>query len=151
MQATIISDTSCLILLDKIDALQLLRKLYITVIVTQVVAEEFNKQLLEWIAVQNPKDVKNEQLLLASLDKGEASSIALALEQKNCRLIIDEQKGRKVARKLGLTITETLGVLAGAKQLGFIPILKPVFEKIKQTDFRLSEELLNEVLIQVGE
>ncbi|GAB4024023.1 DUF3368 domain-containing protein [Spirosoma koreense] len=90
-------------------------------------------------------------ILEATLDKGEASAIALALEQDECLLIIDEQKGRKLARQLGLTITGTLGVLAQARLKGYIPALKPLLDKIKQTDFRISEQLILEIIKQVGE
>jgi predicted nucleic acid-binding protein len=150
MQA-IISDTSCFILLDKIGELPLLQKLFGCVMTTQIIAEEFGKNLPGWVQLQNPADRNYQLLLQAALDKGEASAIALALEQKDCLLIIDEQKGRKLAKQLGLTITGTLGVLAQAKQNGLIPMLLPLVDKIKQTDFRLSEELIKETLKQVGE
>lgn len=151
MQAAIISDTSCLILFNKIGELSLLQKLFGEIIITQIVAEEFGKKLPTWIIVQNPIDLENQSVLNISLDRGEASSIALAIERKDCRLIIDEQKGRRIARQLGITITGTLGVLAEAKQSGLISVLKPVLDKIKQTDFRLSERLIVEILKQVGE
>lgn len=151
MQTAIISDTSCLILLNKIGELSLLQKLFSEIIITQIVAEEFNKELPNWIIVQNPIDIENQTVLSISLDRGEASSIALAMERKDCRLIIDEQKGRRLARQLGLTITGTLGVLAEAKQIGLILKLKPILDKIKQTDFRLSERLIQEILKQVEE
>jgi predicted nucleic acid-binding protein len=44
-----------------------------------------------------------------------------------------------------------LGVLAQAKRQKHIPLVKPVLDKIKRTDFRLSEELILETLKQVGE
>ncbi len=151
MQATIISDTSCLILLDKIGELYLLQKLFGRVITTQIVADEYGKALPDWISIQDSKNRKNQFVLEAALDKGDASAIALALEQKNCLLIIDELRGRKLAKQLGLTITGTLGVLAQAKQSGYISMLKPLLDKIEQTDFRLSEQLVQETLKQVGE
>jgi len=151
MQATIISDTSCLILLNKIGELQLLQKLYGKIITTQIVADEFVSHLPDWISIQNPSDTKIQVVLNAALDKGEASALALALEQEDCLLIIDELKGRKLAQQLGLTITGTLGVLAQAKQQGYIPMLKPLLDKVKRTDFRLSERLIQETLRQVGE
>lgn len=114
MQVVIISDTSCLILLEKINSLNLLRKLFTTVITTQIVADKFDGNLPDWIIVQNPKDRTNQRVVEVSLDKGEDSAIALALEQSNCRLIIDELRGRKLAKQLGLTIMGTLGVLAEA-------------------------------------
>ena len=151
MQATIISDTSCLILLDKINELQLLQKVFKNIIVTQLVADEFGRNLPEWIHIQNPKNKTNVIMLEASLDKGEASAIALALEQKECLLIIDEAKGRKLAVSLGLIITGTLGVIAEAKKAGYISSVKIILDKIKLTNFRLSEELEKEILNQSEE
>lgn len=90
-------------------------------------------------------------MLEAVLDKGEASAIALALERENCLLIIDEVRGRKLANQLGLTVTGTLGVLAQARHNEYIPSLRQLLDKVKQTDFRLSEQLVQETLKQVGE
>ena len=151
MQVTIISDTSCLILLDEIDELHLLRKLFGQVIITQIVAAEYGNELPDWVIVQNPADRKNQLVLETTLDKGEASSIALALEKENCLLIIDELRGRKLAKQIGVTITGTLGVLAQAKQNGHISALKPLLDKVKLTDFRLSEQLIQQTLKEVGE
>ncbi|MDF3079005.1 MAG: hypothetical protein K0S09_2894 [Sphingobacteriaceae bacterium] len=105
MQPTIISDTSCLILLDKIEQLDLLRKLFGEVVTTKIVATEFGEVLPEWIQIQDPDNKRNQLVLETSLDKGEASAIALAMEKEDCLLIIDELKGRKLARQLGLNIT----------------------------------------------
>ncbi len=105
----------------------------------------------DWISIQHPKDKKNIIMLEASLDKGEASAIALALEKIDCLLIIDEVKGRKLAMSLGLKITGTLGIIAGAKKAGYIPSVKIILEKIKLTNFRLSEELETEILSQSEE
>ena len=135
MPATIVSDTSCLILLDKIGELQLLQKLFGEVITTQIVADEFGKQLPDWLSIQNPTNSKNQLVLEVTLDKGEASSIALALEKEECLLIIDEHKGRKLAKRFGLTITGTLGVLAQAKQQGHITLMKPFLDRIKELIF----------------
>jgi predicted nucleic acid-binding protein len=151
MQATIISDTSCLILLDKIGELHLLQQLFGSIITTQTVADEFGNPLPEWITIKNPTDRKNVIILEASLDKGEASAIALALEQKDCLLIIDELKGRRLAVQLGLTITGTLGIIAEAKRAGHISSIKPLLGKIKATNFRISEQLEKALLEQAGE
>lgn len=117
-----------------------------------MVATEFGKESPDWISIQNPVDVKNMLLLEAALDRGEASAIALALEKENSLLIIDEAKDRKLAKQLGIMITGTLGILAQAKQSGHIQMHKPLPDEIKQTtNFRLSEELIQKILMEVGE
>lgn len=70
MPVTIVSDTSCLILLDKIGELHLLQKLFGQVAITQIVEVEYGNQLPDWIIVQNPSDRKNQLVLEATLDKG---------------------------------------------------------------------------------
>ena len=47
----------------------------------------------EWITIKNPNNKSNQLILEASLDRGEASAIALAMEQKDCLFIIEELKG----------------------------------------------------------
>jgi predicted nucleic acid-binding protein len=151
MQATIISDTSCLILLDKIQELELLKVLFGHIVTTPIVAEEFGNILPDWIIIQEPVNKKNQLILETSLDKGEASAIALAMEHADCLLIIDELKGRKLAKQLGLNMTGTLGIIVEAKVSGHITSVRPLLNKIKQTNFRLSEQLEIALLKSAGE
>lgn len=41
----------------------------------------------------------------------------------------------------GIVYTGTIGIIIKAKLKKIIPSIKPVLEKIKQTDFRLSAEI----------
>jgi predicted nucleic acid-binding protein len=82
---------------------------------------------------------------------GEATSIALASADQNSLLIIDESKGRKVAKEMGIQITGTLGILVTAKQKVYIKAVKPIIAKIHQTNFRISENLIRVVLEKVNE
>lgn len=66
-------------------------------------------------------------------------------------MIIDEVKGRKVAREMGVRITGSLGVFVTAKNKGYIKALKPVIEKMENTNFRVSKELIQKVLEKVDE
>ena len=75
------------------------------------------------------------------IDKGESSAIALALETPDSTIILDDYKARKIANQLGLIFTGTIGVIIKAKLNGIIPSIKPLLEKIKQTDFRISAEI----------
>lgn len=145
MQKVIVSDTSCLILYNKIGELELLHKVFGRIVITETVAKEFKKQIPRWIEIINPTTNLHVGLL-GLLDAGEATSISLATELKEALLIIDESKGRKVARELGITISGSLGVLLAAKNKGIISSVKPIIQKISETDFRLSEELIRRVL-----
>ena len=151
MHKTIISDTSCLILLEKIGELDILHKLFGTIITTMEVAEEFGQTLPSWFELRQPTDKNYQSIIEASVDKGEASAIALAIELDDCLLIIDDLKGRKFAHQLGLTIIGTIGVIVDAKLVGIIPSVKPILAKIKSTNFRITEQLELLILKRAGE
>ncbi|MBL7727493.1 MAG: DUF3368 domain-containing protein [Dinghuibacter sp.] len=151
MQKTIISDASCLILLDKIGHIDILKKLFGEIVTTNEVSQEFARPLPEWIKLQEPVDKNYQTIIEASLDKGEASAIALAVEQDDCLLIIDHMKGRQFAMQLRLNITGTLGVIVNAKLSGILNSVKPILEQIKQTNFRMSERVQQEILQKAGE
>lgn len=151
MQKTILSDTSCLILLEKIGELNLLYEVFGEIIITQEVANEYGLNLPEWISVQNPINKNYQKILETSVDKGEASAIALAVELVDCLLIIDDLKGRNLADALGIKITGTLGVILEAKLSGKILSVKPLLVKIKQTDFHFSKELEKKILVKANE
>lgn len=144
MPKIIVSDTSCLILLNKIGRILLLESLYRSITVTTTVATEFGKELPHFITIENPKDKTYQRLLERTLDSGEASTTALALEKKNCLLIIDETKGRKEANQLKLAFTGTVGILIIAKEKKLINSITEVFNQIGRTDFRISEALITE-------
>src|SRR4029453_885710 len=99
MPKTIISDTSCLIILDKIGEIDILHKLFGSIVTTSEIADEFGQALPPWIAIQQPKNRIHQRIIEASVDKGEASAIALAIELEDCLLIIDDLKGRKFAQQ----------------------------------------------------
>jgi len=151
MQKTIVSDTSCLITLEKIGELELLHKVFGEIIVTNEIAGEYGLELPEWIRVRNPINKNYQQILEASVDKGEASAIALALELIDCLLIIDDLKGRNLAEQLGVKVTGTFGLIIEAKISGYIESVKPLLEKIKQTNFRLSKDLEERILLKAQE
>ena len=114
----IISDTSCLILLNKINELPLLKCLAHKVYITSIIQKEFGGTLPEWIEIKNPKNKHYQEILEMDLDKGEASAIALSFEIENPILIIDELKGRKIAKKLNLRFSGTFGLDFKSETIG---------------------------------
>jgi predicted nucleic acid-binding protein len=146
MDKLIISDPSCLIALSKINQLEVLRSLYNQVIITKEVFMEFGAPLPPWILVSEVKNVQQQTDLEKRLDKGEASSIALALELENATLIIDEIKGRKIAQSLNIDIIGTIGVILLAEKRGLIKDVFEILFRLVNNGFRLSDKLMDSIL-----
>lgn len=92
----IIADTSCFILLYKLNHVDILHKLFGKVTTTPEVFFELNKTLPEWIITERVKNIHQQQLLEKEVDKDEASAILLALEKENSLLILDDLKARNL-------------------------------------------------------
>ena len=145
MQRNIIPDASCLIVLEKIDCLEVLRDLYDTILITSKVVEEFGSPIPELIRVQAVENTQYPMLIEATVDSGEASAIALALEQGGL-LILDDTKARKLAGQYKLAYTGTFGILLEAKRCGVITSFRSILDRIKQTNFYVSEPLEKRLL-----
>ena len=151
MLKLIVSDTSCLILLHKINQLDLLKYLFGSVTITQIVADEFGILLPDFIIIENPKEQNYQKILETIIDPGESSSIALALDNDNCLLILDDLKARKVAKQLKLDFTGTLGLLVVAKEKRLIDSVSVVIDEIKKTNFRIAEKYFEAIKRKAGE
>lgn len=156
----IVSDTSPITNLIQINALSLLQQLYGRVLIPEAVYNELctipaqHKLLREisWIEVINVSEKDSLSELLKVIDLGEAEAILLAIELKPDYLLIDEQKGRTIARKNGIPITGILGVLIQAKQRQLIPTVKPLMDQlISQAGFWIKKPLYEYILVQVDE
>lgn len=141
----VIPDTSCLILLRKIGALNLLDQLYDEVLITETVLREFKEPVSIPYKLAKIENTDFFKLLSLQLDPGEASVICMASDQQDFLMILDDLKGRKVANTLGLNFTGTLGVLVKAKRNGLIEKLEPYVERLLQVGIRISSQVLNEV------
>lgn len=151
MRRTIISDASCLIVLSNIDELKILRLVYGQITITPEIVSEFGEFLPSWFDVLSPKNKLRQSDLELQVDRGEASAIALALEIPGSTLIVDDQRARKLADKLGIDFTGTLGVIVKAKLCGIISSVKPNLRKIQWTEFRVGNDGILSVLSEAGE
>ena len=147
----IISDTSSLIALTNIGELEILKGVYEEVVITPEIAEEYGLETPDWIRIEQVNDKQKFKLLNLELDEGESSGIALALENESSLLVIDEKKGRGIAKKLGIRITGILGVMIRAKETGVVEKIKPLVDKLEKVDFRMSARLKSQILERVGE
>jgi predicted nucleic acid-binding protein len=145
MQEKVYVDTSSLIILNKINALDLLNKIYSNVIITNYIQLELNEAIPSWISVELTYNIDQSFLKNFNLGLGETSIIINAIKN-NGFLIIDDLKARKIATTLRLRFTGSIGILIIAKELKLIDSVKYYLEKIQETNFRLSDALINKVL-----
>ncbi len=105
----------------------------------------------EWITCRPVKKQDFVKLLQPELDKGEAEVIALSREFQADVVLLDEKGARRIARRLGLHVLGTVGLLIWAKHQGLIPSLKDELDRLRQEGgFRLSQDVYEEALRQVG-
>ena len=77
---------------------------------------------------------KNETLVIAlrqTLDNGEAEAIALATELHPESVLLDDKLARQMARRLGVPVTGTIGVLLRAKQVGLIVEVRSLITRLQ--------------------
>ncbi len=94
-----------------------------------------------WLDIRPPARIDPS----LGLGIGETQAISLAHELHADAVLIDERRALTIARKAGLFVTGTLGVLEIAAEQGLIDLVQAVVA-LKQTTFRVSEEVLDGVL-----
>ena len=85
---------------------------------------------------------------VSGLDDGESEAIILADELKASVLVMDEKKGRKVAQKMGIQITGTVGILIQAYDEKKVTAdeIKSYLTQLKNSNIRLSDSLIQQAL-----
>ena len=150
MAQVIIADSACLIALDRIGRLSLLRDLFTSIVIPNAVAEEFGQQL-DWFIIQEVASPPLLKVLVNQIDYGESEVIALALETSDSIAIIDDKKARRIAKDLGINVIGTIAIVLKAKQNDIIPAVKPILDDLNSVGFHLSKNLYNKALALAGE
>lgn len=158
----VVADSTPLISLSAIGALNLLQSLYGEIIIPEAVhrevtvagmpgAVEISRAL--WIKRQSVTDrVAVEGLLRkARLDDGESEAIVLAIEIKATLLLLDDREARKYAKRQRLPVSGTLGVLLAAKAHGLISSVRPALDNLLATGFYLAPREYRNALRKAGE
>jgi predicted nucleic acid-binding protein len=158
---TVVVNTTPLIALALIGQLDLLRHLYGKVVIPPAVKDEVlaggpggigvaELQRAKWIRTVPLQDPRRADLL-SDLDRGEAEVIALAQELNAGLVIMDERLARRHAKRLGLTLTGTIGVLLRAKERKLVPAVGPLIDQLLQGGIWLGDDLVTEALRLAGE
>lgn len=156
MHRMVISNTSPIFYLHQLGYLELLKKLYRGVVIPYAVLEELEEgrkagenvpdvHKYEWIKIRHIS-VPSHIRIIPDLGKGEAEALALALEEKQHLLIIDDTLARRIAKLHSLKFTGTAGILPKAKKKGLINEVKPILNRLKDCGFFLREELIADIL-----
>lgn len=104
-----------------------------------------------WIRVIDLTDPP-DPLLETLLDQGEAETIELTLQSSASLVLMDERKGRNIARDIyGLAVIGTGRLLTEAELTGLIPAVSPLIDQIRAHGYWLSDKIVAEIRRQAGE
>lgn len=154
----VVSDTGPLNYLLLIDTIDVLPKLFGTILVPEPVQAELRDpgaSLLvrrwaahppSWVEIRVVSTIP-EHAPSSALDPGEVAAIALATQIPADLLLIDDRAGVSAASQLGLPTIGTLGILVAAARRDLVD-LAVVFDRLKATNFRYRKSLLETLLAQ---
>lgn len=158
----IVADAGPLIALAKSGLLELPRRAFAQTLVSRAVFDECLVQVKAADA-QCIRDAAESGVLVVCddpawpagspvprLDAGELSAIALALERAS-PLLIDEQRGRRAAARLGIPVVGVCGLLVIAKRQGWVANVGEVLSAMKKGGYYISSALTQKTLALAGE
>ena len=84
-----------------------------------------------------------DPLLIAELDPGDAAVISLARSLPSAMVVIDEKRGRRMARQVyDLNVKGTAGLLVEAQRRGLLRDLRTVLLDLRQKGYYLSDAII---------
>ena len=149
MSEIVVSDSTCLIGLQRIRRLEVLPAVFERVWIPPAVAEEFG-QSFPWLHIKAPVNADLVESFETMVDRGEAAAIALARELK-CEVIVDDRRARQLAKAHHVPHLGLLGLLLRAKTNGSIETIRPAVEALRAQGFFLSDAVVAEVLRRAAE
>ncbi|HRA68020.1 MAG TPA: DUF3368 domain-containing protein, partial [Caldilinea sp.] len=158
---TVISNTSPLLYLYRIGAIDWLPKLFTEVWTPDAVKNELlagqsrgydvpSPAEFKWLRIVNPKSMPSEWLAL-DLGAGEVAVMALGLENPEHIILLDDMLARRTAQAAGLHVWGTLKVLLEAKAQGLVNKVEPFVANLNDAGMWVSNEVRQRILILAGE
>jgi len=155
----LVADSSALIALATCDSLNLLEDIFGKVLVPEAVFAEVtsldkpqSERLRNYLDGKvRAVDMQRFIYLDAYADAGETQAMLLYKEVAADYLLIDDKRGRKVAKINQIQTIGSLGVLLQAKRAGLIPSIAPLLAQISATPIFMNADLIKTVLDLAGE
>lgn len=159
----VVSNTSPLTNLAAIGQFDLLRRLYSTLYIAEGVWDELNAHggcwpgsdevaAAPWISRHRVQNQALVTSLRRDLDRGEAESIALALEQRAALILLDEKEARRAAERQELRVAGVVGILLEAKRRGMVQAVRPHLDALRHAaGFYVRDALYERALKLAGE
>lgn len=154
----VVADTGPIHYLALIGHSEILPALFEKVIIPSVVRDELDRAQTpaavrnwiqsppEWLELHPHIDSPFDDAL-GNLDEGERAALVLAASLRADLLLLDDRQGVRVARNKGFRVIGTLRVLQLAAQRGLLELAN-AFERIKGTNFRYRQQLMDELLYE---
>lgn len=161
----VISDSTPILSLLKAGCLGLLEKLYGNVLIPKAVYRELTQnpvyleeaQLInavEFLSVAAVRNIKSVNILrsVTGLDAGESEALIMYDEKNADLLLIDEHKGRRVAKQLKVKYIGTAGILMLAYDKGHIgqTEVRNCLDAMLSSHIRLDKKICNIVMAHIG-
>ena len=162
MRALIVADTGPLVILAKIDHLHVLAQRYQQIKIPETVLQEAtalahredSQRIVQFAAqhVEVSRDIilGDTDHLDFGLDAGETQAILLA-GKLGCPVLMDEKRGRAVAKRSEVAVLGTVGLLLAAKQEGLIKAISPLLDQMLAHEYRLATSLVERAKVLAGE
>lgn len=156
-----ISNTSPLLYLYRIGGIEWLPRLFNEIWIPDTVKNELqagrgkgydvpNPDDYSWLKVVNPKSSPSEWLAV-DLGAGEIAVLALALENPERLVLLNDMLARRSAQAAGLQVWGTLKVLLEAKSHGIIEKVEPYVSKLGDSGMWISVKIKERILKLAGE
>ena len=156
-----ISNTSPLLYLYRIGTLNWLPQLFGEIWIPPEVAHELQEGRrggydvpdhtdYAWLQIVAPRSMPSEWLTI-DLGPGELGALALALENPERIVLLDDRLARRIAQAAGLAAWGTLKILLEAKAHGLTDSIAPLISKLETAGMWLSDDIRQRVLALAGE
>lgn len=159
MKLKVVSNSTPLIALARINRFDLLRELFNEINIPLAVYDEvanagkgragvYEVENADWILNHQVTNSDLVTFLRISLDAGEAETIALAREINADLVILDDSDARNIAGSVEINFTGTIGILLRYYQ-GYPADFKNALDELMTQGFRLSKEEYLKIIEQV--